>query len=116
MSSTNWNLSPFESFTLPASTAAAVGTFRPSFGGGTCKGALVTIRNLAGGETIGITLSGDGTNFGGAVKPYDVTTNALFASAALANGQYWVNFPFAHMKFTKSAAVGSVDINVLATY
>lgn len=117
MSSTNWNLSPRDKGALAEATAAAVGTLSPSFGDAVCKGALITVASLTGGETLGITLSADGTTYGAAIKPIDTATHAAAASAALPNGQYYVDFPFTNIKFTKSAgSANPVNVSYLLFY
>jgi hypothetical protein len=111
MSSTNWNLSPRDKGALAQAVGSAVGTLTPSFG------ALVTIASLTGGETIALTLSSDGTTYGAAIKPIDTATHAAAASAALPNGQFWVDFPFTLLKVTKSAASANpVDVSYLMYY
>lgn len=117
MSSNSWSVSPKDKGALAETTGTAVGTLTPSFGDGCCKGALITIASLAGGETIALTLSADGTTYGPAIKPIDVATHAAAASAALPNGQFWVDFPFTLLKVTKSAAAANpVNVSYLLYY
>ena len=117
MSSNSWSISPKDKGALAEATAAAVGTLYPSFGDGCCKGALITIASLAGGETIALTLSADGTTYGAAIKPIDTATHAAAASAALPNGQYWVDYPFTYLKVTKSAgSANPVNVSYLLYY
>lgn len=64
-------------------------------------------------ETIGVSFSSDGTNFGAAVRPIDCATGALAASSALAAGTYKLDVAGMGMvKFTKSAAVQTGTIRI----
>lgn len=64
-------------------------------------------------ETIGVSFSSDGTNFGAAVRPIDAATGALAAASALAAGTYKLDVAgMGIVKFTKSAAAETGTIRI----
>lgn len=95
-----------------ATTAAALGTtayLSPDLG----AVVVLMIASLAGGETVAVTGTHDGTNFEAALKPINTATGLPAASTALVAGTYILTQNYRKYKLTKSAAV---QLGVAAYY
>ena len=98
-------------------TAAATGTF--SCSDGVTGDIEFRIAGLSG-ETVGVTISWDGTNYSAALKPIDMATGLDAAAATLGNGVY--SLPMKrfgsprYVKFTKSSTSETVAVMVVAFY
>jgi hypothetical protein len=103
---------PYSVKGVATSTAATVGTFAGYDG---CKEILIELV-MNGGETGGILLSADGSNFSAAIRPIDMSTGAVAGAATLASGFYRVTCPFSAFRITKSAAVQSCTVRYIAAF
>lgn len=105
-------------FDLIQGTAAALGTF--SFTPGYRK--LKVRFEVLGltGETVGVTLSSDGTNYGAALSTgsiLDLGTGLTVTAATLGNGSYELMLPFPtfqKLKITKSSTVETCSVALAA--
>lgn len=91
---------------LGPSAAANLGGGIVTIPGSICGNMDFQIEGLST-ETIGVTISYDGTNYSAALKPFDRTNGVIVSAATLADGKYRLHFeeygsPI-YVKFTKSA-------------
>lgn len=123
------NVNLFGNSSEPIGSAVYVVLFGPSTAAA-LGGGIATIPDDVNGdiefqieglssETMGVTISDDGTNYSAALKPFDVTNGVIVSAATLADGKY--RLPLKdfgtpkYVKFIKSSTSESVAVALAAS-
>ncbi len=96
-------------------TAAALATFTlPDDVNGDIDFELVGLSS----ETVGVTISDDGTNYSAALKPFDIANGVIVSAATLAAGRFRLRIQDfgtpKYVKFTKSSTSETCAVGLAA--